>query len=66
MKGLFGCVYAVVGLRTMLAWMIAEGLLNPAVLFFGFGPLATCKLVLPLILGEIMPSSGVAALLRDC
>ena len=32
MKGLLYCGYAVVGLRTVLAWPIVEGLVNPAVL----------------------------------
>ena len=31
-KGLLCCGYAVVGLRTVLAWPIVEGLVNPAVL----------------------------------
>ena len=55
-----------VGLRTVLAWPLVEGLLNPAV--FGLAvlcPLAMCKPALTLILGGIMPSLGVAALLRD-
>ena len=59
-------MYAMVGLRTVLAWPLVEGLLNPAV--FGLAilcPLAMCKPALSLILGGIMPSSGVVALLRD-
>ena len=31
-EGLFSCWYVVVGLRTVLAWPIVEGLVNPAVL----------------------------------
>ena len=52
--------YAVVGIQTVLAWPIVEGLVNPAVLVWLIVSLAMCNPALTLILGGIMPSSGVA------
>ena len=63
---LFCCWYAVVEPWTVLAWLLVEGLLNPAV--FGLAdcvPLAMCKPAIDPYPGGIMPSSGVVVLLRD-
>ena len=49
----------------VLAWPICEALLNPAVLFCCLCPLAMYKPAIDPYSEGIMPSSGVAALLRD-
>ena len=48
-----------------LAWPICGGLLNPAVFFCCYVPLAMYKPAIDPYPEGIMPSSGVAVLLRD-
>ena len=42
-EGIVLLLYAVVGLRTVLAWPVADGLINPAVLVELLCPLVMCK-----------------------
>ena len=66
MNRLFFSVYAVVGLRTVLAWLICRWPNKPncvGLLICVF--LVVCKPACSLFLGETMPSSGVAVLHKD-